>query len=312
MTRPSAPPVSAIAAAITAIACACVAACSNDADRRAVRAHALFDEIAVDTAPGLSGLAADDTGGLWTVSERGNEVYRITLDPALVPTVQRFAVTGIPPATDLEGIEVLGDDRFAFGTEGKLDGLATVLTAERKGDRIVIRGAIVLDGEELGVVLEANHGAEGVCGDHDLIVAAIEATGEQAGRRWAPIVRVSGGTIVRVDRMWLTTATGKLSGIDCRLEADGRVTGWAIERHFAVTKILRFTLPPPGDTVHAMITPVEALDLGDTLHGRLNLEGIAEMSDGKVVAVVDNQWKVVTGPSVILVFKPGVLAPLPP
>jgi hypothetical protein len=286
--------------ALAAAACGC----GKGVDRE--RAKVLFTEVTVDTRPGLSGLAADDSGGLWTVSERGGEVYRITLDPQLVPTIETFAVTGTPADTDLEGIEVLGGGKFAFGTEGKLDGIATVLTATQHAGVIEIDGAIQLPAPMLGVVLESNHGAEGVCGEGDTIIAGIEATGTQDGKRWAPMVRIAGGKVIRVHKLWLTTTTGKISGLDCRIAASGTVTGWAIERHFAVTKVLRFTLPPPGQG-DDWITPVEALDLGPILNSRLNLEGIAESSDGRVAAVVDNQWKKITGPSELLVFKPGVL-----
>jgi len=292
------------AVVIAAIACGC----SKKVDRD--KAKVLFDEVILDTKPGLSGLAADEAGGIWAVSERGSEVYRITLDPALVPTVQRFTVTGSPPDTDLEGIEALGNDRFVFGTEGKLDGLATVLTAVRRDSTIAITGALVLEADELGVELASNHGAEGVCGEGDTIIAAIEAVGTLGDRRFAPIARITGGKIVRVHRLWLTTATGKVSAVDCKLAADGTITGWAIERDFVVTKVLGFTLPPPGQGEDG-ITPVDKLDLSKVLNGRLNLEGIAETSDGRVVAVVDNQWKKLTGPSLLLVFKPGVLKPLP-
>jgi len=31
------------------------------------------------------------------------------------------------------------------------------------------------------------------------------------------------------------------------------------------------------------------------------------MTDGRIVAVVDNQWKTLQGPSALLVFEPGVV-----
>jgi hypothetical protein len=77
----------------------------------------------------------------------------------------------------------------------------------------------------------------------------------------------------------------------------------AIERHFSVTKILRFKLPLEGGD----ITPTVVLDLGPVLENRLNLEGIATLADGRIVAVVDNQWKQLQGPSVLLVFTPGAV-----
>ena len=88
-----------------------------------------WTEVVIATAPGLSGLAADARGRLWTVAERDLRAYRVTLDATNVPSLETFTVEGVPPATDLEGIEELGDNRLAFGTEGQDDDSATVLLA---------------------------------------------------------------------------------------------------------------------------------------------------------------------------------------
>ncbi len=274
-------------------------ACGRD-DRAAAQ---YFTEVPVDTAPGLSGLAADDHGGIWTIAERDEKGYRITLDAQLKPTIETFVVDALPSGFDLEGIAWLGPDHFAFGTEGRQDDVATVLLAERRDGKLVVTSVITIPATRVGIELPANHGTEGICGTGNTILAGIEATGVVDNRRWAPIVRIVNGTITRVHRMWLTTRTGKISALDCTIAADGTAEVLAIERHFEVTKILKFTLPDAdGD-----ITPIEVLDLGPVLKSRLNLEGIARTSDGRVVAVVDNQWKTITGPSLLLVFQPSAV-----
>jgi Esterase-like activity of phytase len=280
---------------------ALVAACGQrEVDRE--RAAKLFTEVKLDTAPGLSGLATDDTGGIWTIAERDRKAYRITLDAQDKPTLEPLSVEGVSPSLDLEGIAWLGAGKFALGTEGKTDGIATVLLAERRGETLAVTKSIELPAARLGVALPANHGAEGVCGVGNTILVAIEATGTVGGKRFAPIVRIENDAIVRVHRMWLMTDVGKLSALDCTIAADGTAEVLAIERHFKVTKILRFTLPPTdGD-----ITPIEALDLGPVLKSRLNLEGIA-VANGRVFAVVDNQWKTLQGPSVLVVFRPDAV-----
>ena len=290
----------AVRAVLAVLAVLAVGACGRGGTDRE-RARGLFTEVPLDTAPGLSGLAVEPDGALWTVSERDERAYRITLDAQLRPALETFVVAGVPTGIDLEGIALLGPDRFAFGTEGREAGAATVLLAERRARSLVITGAITIPDARLGISLAANQGAEGVCGHGETIIAAIEGAGVADGRRWAPLVRIEAGEIARVHRLWLTTATGKISGLDCEVGPDGTVTGWAIERHFAVTKVLTFVLPPrDGD-----VTPHEALDLGAILNSRLNLEGIARARDGRVIAVVDNQWKTITGPSELLVFTPG-------
>jgi hypothetical protein len=294
------------AAALALVLALVAAACGKSASIDRERAAALFTEVIVDTAPGLSGLAVDTAGRLWAVAERAGRAYRITLDAALRPTVEAFPVEGLPAQTDLEGIAVLGGDRFALGTEGHDDGVATVLVAELRGAALAVTRTIELPERSVGIRLEKNHGAEGVCGAGETIIAAIEGAGEVSGRRWAPVVRIVDGAIARTHRVWLTTATGKLSGLDCTIAPDGAVTAWAIERHFEVTRLLRFTLPPVGAGGDE-IAPAVALDLGPVLNGRLNLEGIARLPDGRIVAVVDNQWKKITGPSELLVFRPDAV-----
>ena len=268
-----------------------------------------FVRVPIDTAPGLSGLAADDTGALWTVAERAEAVYRVTLSPALVPTVTRVGISGVPEHVDLEAVAWLGEDRFAFGTEGTGVGSATVLLAGRKDGALVVDGRIDLPQARLGITLAANHGAEGVCGHGDIIVTAIEATGVDAGGRFAPIVKTVGGEIVAVHKMRLGTRTGKISGLDCTIQADGSITGLAIERHFEVTRLVRFTLPPRQTDATAVIEPELVIDLGAILKSKLNLEGIARTGDGRVVCVVDNQWKTITGPSELLVMQPDAVRP---
>jgi hypothetical protein len=282
-----------------------VAACSNTSPSpNAERAASTWVAVSVATANGLSGLAADDTGALWTVAERAEQAYRIVLDAELVPTIETFAVRGVPPGTDLEGMAVLGPDRFAFGTEGRTAGVAQVLVADKRGAEMVVTGTIDLPASAIGVALADNHGAEGVCGTGDTIVAAIETVGVDGGKRWAPLAVARAGAI-RVVRFWLTSPTGKIAGLDCRVDAAGAITGWVVERHFEVTKLLRFAVAADATEV----VPEVALDLGPILRGAKNLEGIAALPDGRVVAVVDNQWKTITGPSELLVFTSSAVAP---
>jgi hypothetical protein len=156
-------------------------ACSKSSELDAKKTAALFTEIPLDTENGLSGLAADDQGRLWTVAERAAKAYRITLDAALKPTLETFEITGVPGDTDLEGVEELGTTLLAFGTEGRIDGVATVLIGEISGNSIAIRSTIKLTAQQVGIAFANNHGAEGVCGAGDQLIVAIEGAGE--GRR---------------------------------------------------------------------------------------------------------------------------------
>ncbi len=279
---------------------ALIACKSRSIDRD--KAAALFTEVPLDTAPGLSGLALDDEGSLWTVAERDAKAYMIRLDDKLVPTVTEWPIEGLPGATDLEGVAWLGKGRLAFGTEGRKDGETTVLIVEERGRKLVVTSTIKLPEVRIGLHIIANHGAEGICSAGGTIVVAIEESALEGERRWAPIVRIEHGVITRVHKLWLTTKTGKLAGLDCSLGTDGSIQAIAIERHFEVTNLLTFALPSgEGD-----ITPSIALDLGPVLNGVLNLEGVVWTPNG-VIAVIDNQYGGISGPSELLVFKKGVL-----
>lgn len=304
-------PLSLLGAALP-LAFAAAMACGKQPSIDRQRAAALFERVELATAPGLSGLAADRSGALWTVAERAAAVYRVVLGEAGAPALQRLEVRGVPSGTDLEGLAVLTEDasgpvRFALGTEGQLAGRAAVLVAERRGDALEVVSTIELPSAVVGLELSGNQGAEGVCGAGEVIFAAIEGAGQDQGRRWAPVVRIVAGVPEATYRVWLTSSVGKLSALDCRVAADGTVTALAIERHFEVTKLLRFSLGEARD-----ITPEVVLDLGPVLRSGLNLEGLAWLDAGplagKVVAAVDNQWRTITGPSELLVFRPAALS----
>lgn len=262
----------------------------------------LYTEITLDTAPGLSGLAVAPDGAVWTVSERGAAAYHITLDARLAPAVTTVPVEGIPAGLDLESIAMTADGRFVLGTEGKVDSAAHVLFAERRGDRLVVTSELVLGSDEVGTEFANNHGVEGACAVAGTVLVGFEGVGRDGDRRWAPIVRLEGGRAVRAYKLWLTSETGKLSTLECRRGRDGALEALAIERHFEVTRLLAFTL---GDG--AELVPRIALDLSPIIRGRLNLEGVAWLPDGRLVAVVDNHWKTITGPSELLVFRPGAI-----
>lgn len=267
----------------------------------------LMTEVELDTKPGLSGLAADDKGRLWAVAERDLVAYRITLNSQLKPTLETFPIAGVPKDTDLEAMEELGDDHFAFGTEGRGNNSATIMLAQRKGNELVITSTIQLPADKIGLKLADNHGAEGLCGSGGTLIVGIEEVGLDNGKRWAPILRVADGKLVRRHRLWLTSATGKISALDCTIDKAGAVRVWAIERHFEVSRILTFTLPPMGQGDDD-ITPRIALDLGPTMRPHINLEGIAELPDGRIIAVNDNQYTSIDGPSFLFVFRAGALS----
>lgn len=293
---------------IFALLAVVAAACHGGAPAAATidekQAAGLFNHFEIQTDPGMSGLAAAPDGTLWAVSERGHSVFHIRLASAGagagVAAAERIAVEGVPAETDLESIAWLAEGRFAFGTESHGVGKATIVTAHQDGGRIVIDRAIDLPASLLGVDVGDNAGAEGLCGTGDVVFAAIETIGVDRGRRFAAIARVDlAGDARAAYRLWLTSDKGKLSSLDCTIGADGVAHAVGIERHFAISRILAFDLTPAGGDV----TPTVVQDLGPILRGALNLEGLARLPDGRLALINDNHYRVVTGPTELLVFK---------
>src|SRR5690349_14232855 len=102
------------AVVIAVLALHVATACTGDTGSSWGPESVRYTAIELATKPGLSGLAADEDGSIWTVSERGREAYRIRLSQDLVASIEPYAITGVPDQTDIEAMEGLGDGRFAF------------------------------------------------------------------------------------------------------------------------------------------------------------------------------------------------------
>jgi hypothetical protein len=207
-------------------------------------------------------------------------------------------IEGVPAATDTEAIAWLGDGKFAIGTEGADEPTAAILFAELADDHLRVTHTRRLSSRELGVELLANHGIESMCGHGDELLAATECAGRLPdGTRYAALVRLRGEAL-SVTKVRLTSEVGKLSALSCTFDPDGTADVVAIERHYSVSRILRFTVRR-GD---AEVSPRVEFDLAPILHDSLNLEGIARLPDGRLVAINDNQGKRQAGRTELLVF----------
>jgi hypothetical protein len=272
-----------------------------------------FDAIVVDTKPGLSGLAVNDQGTLFSIAERDRFAYAITLGktrdsraPALVTELPIVGLAEDPTLNglDTEGIAWLGGNLFAFALEGQDTPAAAVAWAELRGSAMQITRMVKLSNDDLGIELTKNHGAEGICGSGDTVFVALENWRNQTESdgsvtRWTPIARLRDGSI-GITWVKLQSKKGKLSSLDCTTNSDGVTHFWAIERHYETSLVEEFSLPAmmPHD-----IEPKITLDLSAAIAGRRNLEGIAQMPDGQIVIAVDNQGNHANGPSELLLVK---------
>jgi hypothetical protein len=254
------------------------------------------DAIVLDTADGLSGLSVAADGALWTVAERARTAYRIVLDGDAVGSIEPIVIEGIPDELDLESIEAASDRVFLLGTEGNGTAAAQVWIADRTGDRLVARATPTAI-DPATHVIDPNHGVEGICGTERTGAVALETVIDEGGRRLGQVDLLRDG-VVTVQRVVMTSKTGKISGIDCEIAAD-RVEVLAIERHFETTRIIRFTLRGEAEPVAAELVR----DLAELAKGR-NFEGLARLSDGRIALVTDNQWKTIEGPSQLVILPP--------
>jgi len=245
--------------------------------------------VTLDTdVRGLSGLTVDDHGAFWASGEDGDAVVRI--DPETFG-VTRYAVAGGLAGTDLEAMAWVDGMRFVLGTETQEKGRLrdAILDGRLDGERFAVASVGNLDYARWHLAAPDNRGIEGICHVDGVLVLATELAETQRGRRWAPLGMFDPKTQTwAAHRVGLTTKTGKLAAIDCRI-VDGAVEALAVERHYGVSRLLRFSIPqgPEGQ----WIEPSVATDLSELISPLPNFEGLVWMKDGSAVVVTDNKHR---------------------
>lgn len=263
--------------------------------------------VTLDTdVVGLSGLTLDEHGAFWAPGEDGRAVVRI--DPETFG-VTRYAVAGVPPETDLEAMAWAEGTRFVLGTETQQKGRLrdVVLDGRLDGPQFVVASVGNLDYAHWHLTAPDNRGIEGICHVDGVLVLATELVERQRGRRWAPLAMFDPNTQTwTAHRVALTSKTGKLAAIDCRI-ANGSIQALAVERHYGVSRLLRFSIPrgPEGQ----WIEPTVAADLSQSVSPLPNFEGLVWMEDGSAALVTDNQHRGATRDPSRLYFIPASALP---
>lgn len=199
-----------------------------------------------DAPHGLSGLARA-RGEYYAVPERERVLLGIGATATAARALKTWPIEGVPKAVDLEGLAVLPGGRFALTTEHHVDRAEDdVLIAERTGDELRVVDRIAFSYAPWKLTAEGNNGLEAACATEDLLLVAVETVVEADGKRHAPIgIHHFPTGSWRAHEATLTTETGKLAGIECRVK-DGAIEVYAIERHYRVSRLVRFTLPLEG------------------------------------------------------------------
>ncbi len=241
--------------------------------------------VAHPDALGVSG-SCHDGSNTWLVAERNNRLLRIDPDS----NVMSFKLEGIPDGIDLEGL-ACKDGRFYMSTESQVDHRTgdLVLVVDLEGSAGKVVEVITMHYPD-GMEANANQGLEGLCIAGDWLVAAGEILQkDSAGTRQAPILRKKiGGDNTFLHWVNLTSDTGKISGIDCRIRND-RIEVFAIERHFEVCRLLQFELSEEASKAKRVVELAHITREGDNYESLLvDDEGYARLSN-------DNQYIQITG-----------------
>jgi hypothetical protein len=236
--------------------------------------------------PGLSGLTRDEHGALWAPAENGEAVLRI--DPSTFG-VTHYPVVGAPEGADLEALTLIEGTRFVLGTETQEKGRTrdVVLDGRLEGDTLKLTPIGHLEYVRWQMTARDNHGIEGACHADGMLVLATELVEEEGGRRWAPVGVFDPKTQTwAAHRVALSTDKGKLAALDCRSKG-GVIEALAVERHYEVSRLLRFDLPvgPTGHRIESQL----AADLAELISPLPNFEGLVWMDDGSAVLLNDNQ-----------------------
>jgi hypothetical protein len=250
----------------------------------------------VDTdVAGLSGLSRDEHDALWAPGESADAVIRIDL---VTSSVTRYPVVGAPEDTDFEALAWVDGTRFIVGTETQQKGRTrdVILDGRLDGEQFRVAPLGHLEYARWGITASNNHGIEGICHVDGVMIVATELAQEQRGRRWAPMALFDTRTQTwTAHRVALTSDEGKLAAIDCRGRGDG-IEVLAVERHYGVSRLLRFAVPrgPEGQ----WLEPAMVADLSKLVAPLPNFEGLAWLDDGSAVLLTDNRYRgAVTEPS---------------
>jgi hypothetical protein len=225
---------------------------------------------------GLSGVTPDGDGRFWVVSEDHRALYRF--DGSWSATGEPpISIAGIAGDLEPESAAWLGGGRIALGTETDLPrGEDTVVVVQVRGQEAEVVGSSIVSWQSmLGLRAPPNHGIEGLCAGERTVLAAAEWVVELDGRRLAALARAQhhDGVIGAWEPLMLrlTSDTGKLSSLDCIEGRDGELSVHAVERHYGITRVLRFHLP--SVVARGEIAPEIVLDVS-ALPDLPNVEGI--------------------------------------
>lgn len=257
------------------------------------------------TDNGLSDLAMDRKGLLWTISEKTHKVYTFKFENNLISkkpdNIYSVAADDAEylKGFDLEGITVLNEDAsyFAISAEEAKGTRSRVLFANLNGSDLKINHSKTIELSDISLKnlakldFNENEGVEGICGYNDTIYIAFETAQDPHGKqRWAPVIKLKGAER-KLYKIPLSSKTGKLSALNCDI-IDDTAEVLAIERDEGVRRVLSFKIE--GDRACRLrkqdLQPfLERESKNCSKRCSPNPEGIVKTKDGRLIIVSDNQ-----------------------
>lgn len=256
-------------------------------------------------AEGLSGTARHADGSLWAVSEEGASLYRFNrLEPT--PALVRVPIEGLVSSLELESMAWLDGEHVAIGTERDGTRAHDLVLVARVGRSAQLLSAWRVPWYRLwGMSAHPNQGVEGLCAAAGFVLMAGETVMGDRDGRWAPVARArwDGRRLGRWTpfRVRLTTRTGKLSSLSCDVDEGDEIEAFGIERHYGITRILRFEVPaagPVGD-----LAPEVVADFGGHLESLPNMEGVS-VHGGQLIIVTDHERRHGAGTTETILLGP--------
>lgn len=228
--------------------------------------------------------------------ERGQGLIEVSVSPF---SLRPLPLEGQPDDLDLEALAI-ARGRLFIGTEAQTDARTSdrVLTATRSNGAYALTGQISFRYEPFELQAKRNKGVEALCSAGGVLVAASEMVRVQDGRRFAA---AGWWHLDALDEFHpflveLGSKTGKLSGMSCIGHGE-TVEVQAIERHFGVMRMVRFTVPILESELLPTVPAKLVLDLVPYVGTATpNLESIVPW-DGGWLLVSDNHYRTKTGPT---------------
>lgn len=273
-------------------------------DRGTLDAGATLEEVLSlpwsSAIRGASGLARGPDGQLFAALERAEGLLVFRTAPVLggssppaglrslrtdPPSVERWPIEGVPDL-DLEALALVpttsgAPPRLVFGTEAHRARTEDLLVFARlEPGRAIVTSTERVDYASVQVEVESNQGIEALCASGPDLLLFIETPIEREGHRLAPVLRYRPGRgILGKYELELSTQTGKIADVDCRLAADGSTAVRAIERHYGVSRIIGLVVP--AGPAERPLVPTLLVNLAPRLsRPPPNLEGLTWDRDG--------------------------------